>query len=144
MTNNRVVLVTGSAKRIGACIAEIFHAQGFKVIVHANRSLSEAGKLVERLNAVRPDSSKILSSNLNESAEVETLAEKAPQCFGRLDVLVNNASTFFPTPLEESTQSQWDDLFNSNVRAAYFLSQKTDERAKEEPRYNNQHCRYPC
>jgi pteridine reductase len=124
MPEDRVVLVTGSAKRIGACIAENFHDQGFNVIIHAFRSLTEAKNLADQLNTERPDSTKVLSANLSVSDEVETLAEQALQCFGRLDVLVNNASAFFPTPIEESTQSHWNELFDSNVRAAYFLSQK--------------------
>ena len=123
MSESRVVLVTGSAQRIGACIAGNFHAQGFNVIIHAFRSAAAAQNLADKLNSTRLDSAKVLSANLNDKAEVKTLATQALQCFGRLDVLINNASSFYPTPISESTQSQWDELFDTNVRAAFFLSQ---------------------
>ncbi|NKB33501.1 MAG: pteridine reductase [Pseudomonadales bacterium] len=123
MTDNRVVLVTGSAKRIGACIASTFHANGFDVVVHANNSIATAGELVDQLNSVRSGSAKFVAANLIDQSALSDFADQTLACFGRLDVLVNNASLFYPTPLTAATQNDWDQLFNTNVRAAFFLCQ---------------------
>ncbi|MDD9890854.1 MAG: pteridine reductase [Gammaproteobacteria bacterium] len=124
MPETKVALITGSAKRIGAAIASMFHEHGFNVIVHANKSIAEANELVADLNSARANSAVVVFANLNNLAAIETLAAEALDAYGRLDVLVNNASAFYPSKFADATQSQWDDLFNSNVRAAYFLSQQ--------------------
>jgi len=118
-----VVLITGAAKRIGAAIAELFHDKGYRVIIHYRHSAQEASQLRNRLSALRPDSVQILQADLNDSAAVQQLATDALACFGRIDVLINNASSFYATPLPRVTEQDWDDLVNSNVKAAFFLSQ---------------------
>jgi pteridine reductase len=91
--------------------------------VHYHRSQAEAMQLVDQLNAKRPDSARALPADLTRADQVQRLAKEARQAFKRLDVLVNNASSFYPTAFGSSTTEQWDDLVDSNLRAAYFLSQ---------------------
>lgn len=118
-----VVLVTGAARRIGAAIARRFHASGYRVLVHCHHSLDEAQALVDELNRKWPGSTGLLRGDLNEHERVLELGREAGRYFGRLDALVHNASRFYPTPLEESSLAQWDDLMNSNARSAWFLTQ---------------------
>ncbi len=122
MEESKVVLVTGAAKRIGACIAETFHRQGFRVVIHYNHSRAEAKSLEGQLNAARPDSAVCLRADFTSRVDVDRLGQEALSAFGQLDVLVNNASSFYPTRFGECTQTQWDDLVDSNLRAAFFLS----------------------
>jgi pteridine reductase len=109
--DTRVCFLTGASKRLGACTARKFHAEGFNVIIHYNRSKSEADALVAQLNAVRSSSAFCLQADLTDSEQ-------------RVDVLVNNASAFYPTPLAECDHKTWDDLFDSNLRAGFFLAQR--------------------
>ena len=118
-----VVLVTGAARRIGACIVRSFHSRGYRVLIHYHRSVDETMALADELNALRGESALTLQADLTDRAAVAGLGEKALACFGRLDVLINNASSFYPTEFGESDNAQWDDLIDSNLRAAYFLSQ---------------------
>ncbi|WP_290700217.1 pteridine reductase [Amphritea sp.] len=120
--NTPVALITGAARRIGATIAHRLWLQGYRVIIHCNHSISDAEQLVEQLNRERANSAKMIQADLNSTAEVSQLAEQAQACWGQIDLLINNASSFYPTPLQESTERQWDDLINSNLKAAYFLS----------------------
>ncbi|MGH8130730.1 MAG: pteridine reductase [Steroidobacteraceae bacterium] len=120
---DKAVLVTGSARRIGAVIAEAFHARGARVAVHYRNSRSDAETLVARMNAARAGSAKAFRADLGDSAALDTLPAAVVREFGRLDVLVNNASTFYPTPVGEITQDQFDDLIGSNLRAPLFLAQ---------------------
>ena len=123
MTNEQpVALITGSAKRIGAALVRRFHDAGYRLIIHFNGSEEEALSLQAERHAVRTDSVCCLQAALTERSEVSELAQSALDCFGRIDVLINNASSFYATPLEGSTQGQWDDLIDSNLRGAYFLS----------------------
>ena len=124
------VMITGSAKRIGAAIARRFHNAGYRLVIHFNSSKDEAQSLKTELNAIRADSVKCIKAALTKRSEVEQLPRRALDCFGRIDVLINNASSFYATPLEDSTQEQWDDLVDSNVRAAYFLSVALSEELK--------------
>ncbi len=121
--NNPVVLITGSAHRIGACIARHMHQQNYRVIIHYHSSSNAAQKLVDELNGQKADSADMLKANLSEPEAINELAVKAVQCFGQLDVLVNNASRFFPTPIGEVTLTQWDNLVNTNMRAPFLLAQ---------------------
>lgn len=128
MSNQRpAVLVTGGAQRIGAEIVRQFHAQGFNVVIHCRHSVQAAETLATDLQAQRADSACIISADLAADAtnedDIGGLAKRAVNCFGRLDVLINNASSFYPTPLGEITPSQWLDLMASNARAPLFLSQ---------------------
>lgn len=92
----RVALVTGGARRVGRAIVEALHDAGFTVVIHANRSLDEAGKLRDRLNAVRPGSADAVRCDLLKTGELAPLIEHLVARHGRLDALINNASTFHP------------------------------------------------
>jgi pteridine reductase len=118
-----VLLITGAARRIGAAIALYFHERDYDVIIHYNRSLAAAISLRENLNAIRPDSALILQADLADMHAVSNLAVTALQWRSHIDVLINNASSFYATPLGNTQTSQWDELMNSNLKAAYFLSQ---------------------
>jgi pteridine reductase len=120
---DRVVLITGGARRIGAVIARAFHAEGAQVAVHFRRSAAAAGALVAELNALRPGSAAGFEADLADEAALADLPRSVLGTFRALDVLVNNASTFYPTPLGSVTAAQFDDLVGSNLRAPLFLSQ---------------------
>lgn len=120
-----VALVTGAARRIGAVIAATLHAAGYRVVIHCRRSVNEADALAARLNAARPDSALVLCAELLDHDAIATLGEKAANAWGRLDLLVNNASSFHPTHIGATTHEQWNDLIGSNLAAPYFLVQAT-------------------
>lgn len=123
-TEPRLALITGSARRVGAVIAETLHARGWTVFIHYRQSEAEAAALAARLNTLRPDSAHILQADLNQPAAPGELAARVLALTGgRLDTLINNASSFYPTPAGSATLAQWDDLFASNARAPFFLSQ---------------------
>jgi pteridine reductase len=117
------ILVTGGARRIGAAISRTLHAAGCNVVVHCNRSLAEAGQLAAELNAGRADSVAVVQGDLRDALDLAALVERAARSFGRLDGLVNNASTFAPTSLDGITEAQWEDLVGTNLRAPLFLAQ---------------------
>lgn len=121
--NNPVVLITGSAHRIGACIARHLHQQDYRVIIHYHSSSQAAQLLVDEFNQLRANSADLLQANLSEPEEINSLSQLAVQCFGQLDLLVNNASRFFPTPIDKVTLTQWENLVNTNMRAPFFLAQ---------------------
>ncbi len=121
--NNPVALITGSAHRIGACIARHLHQQDYRVIIHFHSSAETAQKLVDELNQLTADSAQAIRANLSETKEITQLAKSAVKCFGQLDLLVNNASRFFPTPMGDVTVAQWENLVNTNLRAPFFLAQ---------------------
>jgi len=119
----RVALVTGAARRVGAEIATQLHAAGADVAIHYRRSAEDAGNLVARLNAQRPDSAAAFQANLLDTASIPALVAAVSGWRGGLDILVNNASSFYPTPLGEITEAHWDDLVGSNFKAPLFLAQ---------------------
>lgn len=119
-----VAFITGAARRIGARIAQRFHQAGYNVVIHFHHSKTEAHALAQTLNATRPDSVVTLAADLNDSQQTAQLGQAALAAFGRLDVLVNNASSFYATPLPSLTEGQWLDLNNSNAKAALFLAQQ--------------------
>jgi len=121
--DGKAVLVTGAARRVGAAIAAAFHAAGARVAVHYRSSRADADALVARLNAARPDSARAFQADLADPAACDPLVAAVVRAFGRLDVLVNNASTFYPTPVGTITADQFDDLVGSNLRAPLFLAQ---------------------
>ncbi|MFK7865784.1 MAG: pteridine reductase [Pseudohongiellaceae bacterium] len=121
---NPVIFITGASKRIGAATARLFHSRGFRVIIHYNRSEAEATNLIRDLNNNRADSAIALQADLNDREATANMAAQVPEAFGQLDVLVNNASSFYPTSLGEISQQQWDDLVDSNLRGAFFISQQ--------------------
>jgi pteridine reductase len=117
-----VVLVTGAAKRVGAAVARVLHAAGWRVAIHYRASGGEARALERELNQARPDSAASLRANLLDLRAVDKLAAEAHARWGRLDGLVNNASSYYKTPLAELTEEQYDDLTGSNLKAPLFLS----------------------
>jgi pteridine reductase len=117
------VLVTGGAKRLGAAIARRCHEAGANLVVHYHRSRPSADALVAELNSARAGSAISACADLNDVACLPGLVAAALEKFGRLDVLVNNASTFYPTPVGTISTAQFDDLVGTNLRAPLFLSQ---------------------
>jgi len=121
--SNPVALITGGGRRIGAEIAKKLHHNGFNIIIHYLRSSTEAGELAQQLNELRSNSASTLKANLTLSKEVNTLAKNAVSIWGRLDALINNASSYYPTKFGEVSEAQWEDLQASNSKAPFFLSQ---------------------
>jgi len=122
-TADKVALITGAARRIGAALAESLHQQGYRIIIHYGHSAAAAQTLSQRLNQQRANSSVCLQADLNDDSQRQLLAQQALSSFGQLDLLVNNASSFYPTAIGSGTTEQWDDLFGSNAKAPFFLSQ---------------------
>ncbi|HET9338556.1 MAG TPA: pteridine reductase [Casimicrobiaceae bacterium] len=120
---DKVVLITGGAKRVGAAICRRLHAAGAKLMLHYRASAGEARLLQAELNRVRADSVALIQADLLDLAKLPSLVDQTVMRFGRLDALVNNASSFFTTPMGEIQPAQWDDLMGTNVRAPLFLSQ---------------------
>lgn len=119
----KVALITGGARRIGAEIAKLLHAAGMNIIIHYNLSTDAADELSRELNSLRPHSVVSFRANLAEIDTLEDGMTRAVAAFGRLDVLINNASRFYKTPMGEVTSFQWDDLLDSNLKAPFFLAQ---------------------
>ena len=119
----KVVLITGAARRIGAAIATKLHQSGANIAVHYRGSADAAAVLAQEFNAQRPDSASLFAADLVDTASLPGLVDKVAARWGRLDILVNNASRFYPTPPGEITESHWDDLIGSNLKAPLFLSQ---------------------
>jgi pteridine reductase len=120
---NKTVLITGGAKRVGAAICRRLHADGASLMLHYRRSAGEARLLQAELNHLRPDSVALIQADLLDDAKLPAMVEQTIQRFGKLDALVNNASSFFRTPIGDITASDWADLVGTNVRAPLFLSQ---------------------
>jgi len=118
-----VALVTGAARRIGAAIARRLHAQGHDLLLHHRGGNGEMAALREELEAQRPDSVHVVRAELATAGAPEALVNEALSRFGRLDALINNASSFHPTPIGSAHSEDWDTLFASNARAPFFLSQ---------------------
>ena len=119
----KVVLVTGGAKRVGAAICRRLHAAGASLAVHYRSSSQEALALRDELNALRPESAAVFQADLLDLNALSQLVRGVVERFGRLDALVNNASSFYATPLAEVDEQQWNDLLGTNLRAPLFLAQ---------------------
>lgn len=119
----KVVLVTGGAKRVGAAICRHLHAAGASLLVHYRSSAIEARALQVELQSRRPGSVAVAQADLLKVASCSQLVKAALKQFERLDVLVNNASSFFPTAVGEITEQAWDDLVGTNLKAPLFLAQ---------------------
>lgn len=119
----KVALITGAARRIGATIAKTLHQAEMNIIIHYRNSASEATQLCDELNAIRANSCALLQADLNQIALISAVAKQAFNYWQRLDLLINNASSFYPTSMGSVTEQQWDDLLNSNLKGPFFLSQ---------------------
>ncbi|MDO6563979.1 pteridine reductase [Amphritea sp. 1_MG-2023] len=116
-----VALITGAARRIGASITRRLWQQGYRVIIHCHHSVNAATQLAADLNQQSAHSAAVLQADLTDAQQVRQLAAQALTTWGQVDLLINNASSFYPTALEQSTDQQWDELINSNLKAPYFL-----------------------
>jgi pteridine reductase len=119
----KVVLITGAAHRIGASTAKLLHAHGANLILHYRSSRKSAQSLQAELNAERANSVVLIQADLLDTPKLLAIIKEAHAAWGRLDVLINNASSFYPTPVGQIDESQWDDLIGSNLKAPLFLSQ---------------------
>jgi pteridine reductase len=120
---NKTIFITGGARRLGAAMARAMHGHGARLVLHYRTAESEANALADELQARRPDSVSLVQADLLKISDLARVAEQAAGAFGGLDVLINNASSFYPTPVGKITESQWDDLVGSNLKAPLFLSQ---------------------
>jgi pteridine reductase len=123
MQNSKVVLITGGARRVGAVMARHLHAQNMRIVIHYRSSVKDAQNLCDELNSKRANSATILQADLNDTQALPGLIQATSQIWGQLDVLINNASSFYPTPLGEVNEQQWDDLLASNLKGPFFLAQ---------------------
>ena len=121
--NGKTVLITGAAKRVGRAIAEELHRAGANVAIHYRTAQAAAEEIAEQFNALRPNSALCLQADLADLGALTALVEATLAHFGQLDALINNASSFFATPLGKISQADWDDLVGSNLRAPLFLTQ---------------------
>jgi pteridine reductase len=121
--DGKVVLITGAAHRIGAATARLLHAHGANIVLHYRGSRQEALAIQAELNGRRPESVVLVQADLLDSGKLTALVREAQAAWGRLDVLVNNASTFYPTSIGEVEESHWNDLFGTNLKAPFFLAQ---------------------
>ncbi len=121
--DNKVVLITGGAKRIGAATSRVLHSAGMNIAIHYRSSQQEADELSYELNQQRENSAAVIQGDLDDDHVYSRLVEDTVEVWGRLDVLINNASSFFPTPIGTITLGHWHNLVNSNMKAPLFLSQ---------------------
>ena len=120
---SKVALITGAAVRIGAAISQQLHQAGYHVVLHYRNSATQAQTLAEQLNTQRPDSASLQQADLADSRNAPDLIQRILASRQRLDVLINNASTYYPTPIDQAQLSDWNDLFASNAQAPFFLAQ---------------------
>ena len=128
---NKTALITGSAKNIGAIIANELHCAGMNIIIHYNNSEKEAAKLVKKLNNIRRNSATAIQANLEEKECCSILIDSALSFKGKIDVLINNASAFYPTPLNKVNENNWNKLININLKAPLFISMLAAESLEE-------------
>ena len=121
--SGKCALITGAAHRIGATIARLLHANGMDILIHYRHSAAPAKALQNALESQRPDSVGLIQADLHDNDSYRTLIDTAIDFRGQLDLLVNNASSFYPTPIETANGTAWDDLIGSNLKAPFFLSQ---------------------
>lgn len=120
---NKVALITGGSRRIGAAIVRQLHARGMRLVIHYHHSETAAHALQAELNNQRSGSVLLYQADLRQPPKLTSMVRTIIEHYGRLDVLINNASTFYPTPLGKVEEKQWDDLLGTNLKAPFFLSQ---------------------
>jgi pteridine reductase len=125
--DDHVVLITGGAKRVGAEIVRMLHAAGASVLIHYRHSHAAAANLAVELNGIRPRSVAIEGGGLLDAETPTRIVAATLRAFGRIDILINNASSFYPTPVGEITPAAWDDLIGTNLKAPLFLSQAASQ-----------------
>ncbi|MAJ85069.1 MAG: KR domain protein [Gammaproteobacteria bacterium] len=128
---NKTILITGAAKRIGREMAKAFFDRGWDIVIHFNNSIEDAQSLADQMNAQRSNSALIIQANLDHAKDIEKLADLALSKNGRIDALINNASTFYPTPIGTFTEDNWEALMGSNLKAPLFLIQAFCEELKK-------------
>lgn len=128
---SKTVLITGAARRIGAEIARSLHRDGMNVVIHYHRSTAEAEALCASLDRIRPGSAALIGADLLDPESYAAVVAQASRLGGGLDVLVNNASAFYQTPVEATTLQQWDEIVGTNLKAPYFLAQQAAPALRE-------------
>lgn len=128
--SGKVVLITGAARRVGASIARRLHAEGMNLALHYHTSHREARALQNELNELREDSVVLIQADLLQLNKLASMVKDAAARWKRLDVVINNASTFYPTAVGSVTEAQWDDLLGTNLKAPFFLSQAAARQLK--------------
>jgi len=122
-SNKKIALVTGGAKRIGQAICKLLHESDIDLMIHYRHSADEAKKLQENLNKIRKNSANIIQADLLDTSVLPNLVEETIKKYGRLDILINNASSYYPTEIGKMNERNWNDLIGSNLKAPLFLSQ---------------------
>jgi len=120
--NRKIVLITGAARRLGKAIALKLHSSGMDIIIHCNKSEKDAKKLVSDMNLLREDSAKYISLNLRDFKKYENFLPSLGDRWENIDVLINNASTFYPNQIDKSSLENWNDLQDVNLKSTFFLS----------------------
>jgi len=126
----KTIFVTGGAKRIGKAIIELFAKEQWKVIIHYNKSKSDAENLASKINSNNDNSAFIVGGDLDNAEDVQSIISSVNSISETLDLLVNNASTFYPTPIEEISDDHWNKLIGSNLKGPLFLIQGFKEKLK--------------
>jgi pteridine reductase len=129
---NKVILITGGAKRVGASICRLLHANGANLMIHYRSSVKEARAIQAELNLQRSNSVAIIQGDLLNLAILPSLVQESIQHFGRLDVLINNASSYYPTEIGDIKDEQWQDLMGSNLKAPLFLAQAAADELRKQ------------
>jgi len=122
-STQQTALITGAARRIGACIAENLHQRGCDVFLHYHSSSDAVDALADKLNELRPASATTVQADLGNKDDIDRIVASVRAKTTRLDLLINNASRFYPTTVGSTSMAQWDDLMDSNLRGPYFLTQ---------------------
>ena len=128
---NKTIFITGAAKRIGKEIALTFKELGWNIIIHYNSSKSDADNLADQINKDNPNSAKTVQGNLDVKEDVQKILNEVSDAFPSIDLLINNASTFYPTPIDQISEDHWEKLIGSNLKGPLFLIQGLKEKLKK-------------
>ena len=128
---NKTIFITGAAKRIGKEIVLTFKELGWNIIIHYNSSKNDADNLADQINKDNPNSAKTVQGNLDVKEDVQKILNEVNDAFPSIDLLINNASTFYPTPIDEISEDHWEKLIGSNLKGPLFLIQGLKEKLKK-------------